>query len=148
MLNIVQAQARGNNYGLEIEFLGIKRLGLPENVTASVFERMQSERKVLAERSQSEGEKESQIIRSEADRKAAEVLASAGAQATEIRGQGEAEAAKSLTVFQKDPDLANFIFRLTALEGSLKDRSTLILDQHIPPFDLFGGASTNLLKPQ
>jgi hypothetical protein len=44
--------------------------------------------------------------------------------------------------------LANFVFRLTALEGSLKDRSTLILDQHIPPFDLFSGASTNLLKKQ
>jgi len=148
ILNIVQSQARGNNYGLEIEFLGIKRLGLPENVTQSVFERMQSERKVLVERSQSEGEKESQIIRSEADRKAAEALASAGAQATEIRGRGEAEAAKSLTVFQQDPELANFVFRLTALEGSLKDRSTLILDQHIPPFDLFSGASTNLLKKQ
>ena len=62
------------------------------------------------------------------------------------RAKGEAEAAKSLAVFQQNPELASFIFRLTALEGSLKERSTLIFDQHTPPFDLFRGVSTNLLN--
>jgi hypothetical protein len=57
-----------------------------------------------------------------------------------------AEAAKSLTVFRQNPELANFIFRLDALEASLKDHSTLIFDQNTPPFDLFRGASTNLLQ--
>jgi len=42
--------------------------------------------------------------------------------------------------------LASFIFRLNALENSLKDRSILIFDQHTPPFDLFRSVSTNLLK--
>jgi membrane protease subunit HflC len=146
ILGIIQSQVKANNYGLEIEFLGLKKLGLPESVTQQVFERMQSERKVLADRSQYEGEAEAQKIRSEADRKAAEVLASAEGKATEIRGEGEAQAAKSLAVFQQNPELANFIFRLTALEGSLKEHSTLIFDQRTPPFDLFQGASTNLLN--
>src|SRR5258708_1457372 len=100
ILGVMQKQVRANSYGLEIEFLGLKRLGLPENVTASVFERMQAERKRLADKSQYEGEAEAQTIRAEAERKAAVVLAGAGAQATAIRGKGEAEAAKSLTVFQ------------------------------------------------
>jgi membrane protease subunit HflC len=147
ILEVMQSQVKANNYGLKIEFLGIKRLGLPENVTASVFERMQAERKRLADKSQFEGEAEAQTIRAEADRKAAVVLADAGAQATAIRGKGEAEAAKSLTVFQQNPELANFIFRLSALEDSLKDKSTLILDQQTPPFDLFRGVSTNLTNP-
>jgi membrane protease subunit HflC len=146
MLAAVQSQVRANNYGLDLEFLGIKRLQLPENVTQTVFERMQSERKVLADTSQYEGEAEAQKIRSEAERKAAEVLARAESQATQIRGEGEAEAAKSLTVFQQNPELASFIFRLNALESSLKDRSILIFDQHTPPFDLFRGVSTNLLN--
>ena len=81
----------------------------------------------------------------EADRKAAEMLANAESEATRIRGEGEAEAAKSLTVFKQNPELANFIFRLNALENSLKERSILVFDQHTPPFDLFRGASTNLL---
>ena len=146
ILGAIQSQLSTNNLGLEIEFLGIKRLQLPESVTQSVFERMTSERKVLADRFQYEGEAEAQRIRSDAERKAAEVLANAEGQATEIKGKGEAEAAKSLKVFQQNPELASFIFRLSALEGSLKDRSILIFDQHTPPFDLFRGVSTNLLN--
>ena len=146
ILASIQAQLRTNNLGLEIQFLGIKRLQLPESVTQSVFERMTSERKVLADRFQYEGEAEAQRIRSGAERKAAEVLANAEGQATEIKGQGEAQAAKSLAVFQQNPELASFIFRLSALEGSLKERSVLIFDQHTPPFDLFRGVSTNLLN--
>jgi membrane protease subunit HflC len=146
VLGTIQAQLRTNNLGLEIEFLGLKRLQLPENVTQSVFERMTSERKVLADRFQYEGEAEAQRIRSDAERKAAELLADAEGKATEIKGKGEAQAAKSLAVFQQNPELASFIFRLSALEGSLKERSTLIFDQHTPPFDLFRGASTNLLN--
>lgn len=147
ILTVVQTQVNQYKYGLKIDFLGIKRLGLPQNVTASVFERMQAERKRLADKSQYQGEADAQTIRAEADRKAAVVLADAAAQATAIRGKGEAEAAKSLTAFQANPELANFIFSLTALEDSLKDNSTLILDQHTPPFDLFNGVSTNLFKP-
>ncbi|MGH7969233.1 MAG: protease modulator HflC, partial [Limisphaerales bacterium] len=143
---ILESQVEANNFGLKIKFLGIKKLGLPENVTAQVFDRMQSERKVLADKSQAEGDAEAQKIRSEADTKAALVLANAEGEATQIRGKGEAEAAKSLTVFQKNPELANFIFRLTALEGTLKEHSTLIFDQNTPPFDLFRGVSTNLFK--
>jgi membrane protease subunit HflC len=145
ILAAVQSEVRSQNYGLDLEFLGFKKIQLPDNVTQSVFERMQSERKVLADKSQFEGEAEAQKIRSEADRKAAEMLYAADAQATTIRGEGEAKAAEYLHVFQQNPDLANFIFRLNALEGSLKDRSTLVFDQHTPPFDLFSGVSTNLL---
>jgi modulator of FtsH protease HflC len=145
ILNVIRTQVQANNYGLNIEFLGIKKLGLPESVTQQVFERMQSERKVLADKSQYEGEADAQKIRSEADRKAAEVLTTAEGQAIEIRAKGEAQAAESLKIFQQNPELANFIFRLNALENSLKDRSILIFDQHTPPFDLFRGVSTNLL---
>jgi membrane protease subunit HflC len=119
---------------------------LPESVSQDVFARMTSERKVLADRYQNEGEAEAQRIRSDAERRAAELLANAEGQATAIRGKGEAEAAKSLKVFQQNPELASFIFRLSALEGSLKERSILIFDQHTPPFDLFGAGSTNLLS--
>lgn len=146
ILAAIKAQVVANNYGLDIEFLGLKKIQLPESVTQAVFERMTSERKGLADKSQFEGEAEAQKIRSEAERKAAEMMANAESEATRIRGEGEAEAAKSLAIFQQNPELANFIFRLNALEGSLKERSTLVFDQNTPPFDLFRGASTNLLS--
>jgi membrane protease subunit HflC len=146
ILSAVQSQVRANNYGIEIEFLGIKRLGLPEPTTQTVFERMTSERQVLISKLQNEGEAEAQKIRSAADRKGAEMMAAAEGQALEIRGKGEAEAAKSLSVFQQNPELASFLFRLTALEDVLKDRATLIFDQQTPPFDLLRGSLTNVIS--
>lgn len=143
ILKAVQTQVQANNYGLQIEFLRFKRLGLPEAVTQEVFGRMTSERQTLINKSQYEGEAEASKIRSEADRRAAELLAAADAEATRIRGRAEAEAAKSLEVFQKNPELASFIFRLDALENALRNKSTLIFDQNTVPFDLFRGGGTN-----
>jgi membrane protease subunit HflC len=146
ILTAIQSQIQTNNLGLQVEFLGLKRLQLPESVSQSVFDRMTSERKRLAERFQSEGEAEAQKIRANAERRAAETLADAESKATQIKGAGVAEAAKSLAIFQRDPDLAIYLFRLNALESSLKERSTLIVDQHTSPFNLLGGGSTNLLN--
>ncbi len=143
---VIQSQLATNNLGLEINFLGLKRLQLPESVSQSVFDRMTSERKLLAERFQSEGEAEAQKIRADAERRRAETLADAESKATQIKGAGVAEAAKSLAVFQQNPELASFIFRLNALEDSLKEKSILVFDQHTPPFDLLRGVSTNLLN--
>ncbi len=141
----LQAQIATNNYGIEIAFLGIKKLGLPESVTSAVFARMTSERNVLSEALEREGEKEASEIRVAADRQAAELLANADGEATRIRSLGEAEAARSLPVFEKNPALATFLFRLNALEQSLKEHTTLVLDTRIPPLDLFSfqGISTN-----
>ncbi len=143
ILAYIQSQVQANQYGLHIEFLGFKKLELPESVTAQVFERMQSERKVLASGLEAQGEAEAQKIRSDANRVSSELQSKAAGQATQIIGKGEAEAAKSLSVFQENPELASFIFRLTALEGSLKDRAIMIFDQKIPPFDLLRGFTTN-----
>ncbi|NGO38853.1 hypothetical protein G4L39_05515, partial [Limisphaera ngatamarikiensis] len=140
---LVEAQLRTNRTGIEIEFLGIKKIGLPESVTQTVFDRMTSERKVLVSRLENEGEAEAQRIRAAADRQAAEILAAAEAEATRIRGEGEARAAELLPVFERNPALANFELRLRALEQALRERTTLIFDERTPPFDLFQGFLTN-----
>ncbi|EEF60750.1 protease modulator HflC [Pedosphaera parvula] len=144
ILTNVQQQLSSKNYGIEMEYLGVKKLGFPESVTAEVFKRMQSERQVLISKTQNEGEAEASKIRTLADSKGAEVVANAEAQATRIRGEGQAQAAESFAVFQKNPELATFLLNLNALELSLKDRATLIFDQHTQPFNLFQGYSTNL----
>ena len=139
----VQSQLQTNNCGIEIAFLGIKKLGLPESVTQTVFQRMTSERQILISRFQYEGEAEAQKIKSAADRQAAETIANADAAATRIRGEGEAEAARVLPVFEQNPELANFLLRISALQQSLNQRATLIFDERTPPFDLFQHLPTN-----
>src|SRR5277367_529175 len=62
----VQSQLQTNACGIELEFLGFKKTGLPESVTQAVFARMTSERQVLISRAQYEGEAEAQKIRSAA----------------------------------------------------------------------------------
>ena len=141
---IVQAELQTNSYGIQVEFLGIKQLGLPDSVTQAVFDRMKAERNILISRAQNEGQAEAIKIRANADRQANITLADARAEATRIRGEGEAEAAKTLPVFQENPDLAVFLLRIDALQQSLGQKTTWIFDQRTPPFDLFQGILTNL----
>jgi len=133
----VAADLAKNNYGIIVEFLGIKKLGLPENVTQSVFERMKAERTKFITEAQYKGEADATKIRSAAERQAADLIANATAAATRIQGEGEAEAAKTLTVFQQNPQLAVFQLQLQALKDSMNQKSTLIFDERWSPFSLF-----------
>ena len=139
----VQNRLRTNNFGIELEFLGFKKIGLPESVTQTVFDRMKSERQVLISLAENTGKKEAQIIQSDADAEAVRTIANAKATATRIQGEGEAEAAKTLPVFQQNPDLAVFLLRIGALQQTLNSRATLIFDERTPPFDLFRNLPTN-----
>ena len=136
ILQRIQADVRTNRYGLEVRFLGIKKLGLPESVTQLVFDRMQSERSLQEGRIRDEGTRQAEEIRSRANLDSAKMLAGADAEATRIRGLGQAAQAKSLQVFEQDPVLANLLQKLEGLESLLKERATLLLDLNTSPLDL------------
>lgn len=143
ILASIQSELQTNNYGIAIEFLGFKKVGLPESVTDKVFSRMTDERNKLVSAVQYEGESQAKIIRSDADLRASKMLSAAQGAAVRIQGEGQTEAAKYLGVFEQNPELASFLFRLNALEDSLKEKSTLVFDQQTEPFTLFKGALTN-----
>lgn len=150
ILTNIQASAKAN-YGIEVRFLGIERLGLPESITQKVFDRMKEERQRYVQRLQAEGEARSRDIRTAANRQATNILSKAEAQVIEIRGEADAEAARALAVFSQNPELAEFLLKIASLEEAAKGRTTLILDQHTPPFDLLNagartGSATNLLN--
>ena len=128
--------------GIEIIMVGIKRLGIPESVTSAVFERMKAERQAEIQKIEAEGERQAKTIKAEADLEANKILAQARAQAIQISGEAEAKAAKYYEVFKQNPELANFLFNRKALEGLLKENSTLILDSNTPPFNLLTQPST------
>ena len=140
---IVQAQLASQNCGIGIDYLGIKKLGLPESVTQSVFDRMTAERKGLADKLDAEGQAEARKIKSSADLAASKVISSAESKAREIRASGETVAADLLPVFQQNPELANFLSSLETLTESTKEKTTLIFDSRTAPFNLFTGSITN-----
>jgi membrane protease subunit HflC len=138
MLEAIKGPAL-TNYGLEIKMVGIKQLGLPESITGKVFARMKAERKTRVTQFLSEGEKEAKIKRSQADSTANKILADARASAIEITGDAEAKVSEFYKVMQQNQELAIFLMQRNALEQSLKERSTLILDQQTPPFNMLQG---------
>jgi membrane protease subunit HflC len=143
----VENELRTNNCGMEIEFLGFKKIGLPETVTQSVFQRMTAERQLLINKLTYDGEAKATEIKSAANRQASETVNNAVATATRIRAEGEAEAAQTLPVLQQNPELANFLQRIDALKLSLNQRTTLILDERTPPFDVFRNLPANPPTP-
>ena len=126
ILKELKASAQ-TTYGVSVELVGIKQLGLPESITGKVFERMRAERDRLVKQFNGEGEAKSLEIRSDANRKRDELLAKADADSLRILGEAEAAASKDYAVFE---------LQLKALVGSLKDRTTLVLDEKIPPLNL------------
>lgn len=123
-------------YGMQVHLVGIRRLGLPEAITQSVFDRMRAERQELADRYRSEGEGEAIRIRARADSERDQMLAAAEAEARKLRAEGDAAAAESYKIFAQDPDLAVFLRKLDTMEQMLNARSTLILSSESAPFDL------------
>ena len=128
-------------FGMEVKFLGLKRLGFPESATQKVFERMKEERQTLVKKFEGEGESEASKIRSKADRERNELLAKAEADATRLRGEAEKEAAKAYKTLEQNPELAVFLQKLASMEAVAKERATLVLDQNTPPFDLLRGTN-------
>lgn len=126
-------------YGIEIEVVGIKQLGLPEALTAKVFDRMRTERERQVKKFIAEGESEAIRIRSEAELKRDTVLADARRQSLVLRGEAEAKATEYYKVLNQDESLARFLISLNGLEATLKERTTLILDEKTAPLNLLRG---------
>jgi len=143
----IQKDVQANGYGVEVKFVGIKRIGLPESVTKLVFERMQAERQLQVRRIEEEGRLEASDIRTAANLASQNVLSEAEAEAMKIRGEGDKLAAASLQVLDQEPELGKFLIQLRALEDFLKDRTTLILDTQTFPLNLLNGGPASSTAP-
>jgi membrane protease subunit HflC len=115
-------------FGIEIIDVRVKRVDLPEEVEASVFARMRSERQRIAKKYRAEGEEQARIIRAEADKEAIIILAEAYKKSKELRGEGDAAAIKIYAAaFEQDPEFYSFLRSLEAYEKFLKGGTTLVL---------------------
>ncbi len=133
-------------YGIQVQHLGIKHLGFPEQITTNVFKRMTEERQTQVEKYRSAGREKAEKIKTEADLEARKILTEAEAEATRIRGEGDRLAASELVVFSDNPELAAFLRKLEALKRTLSKETTLILDTNTPPFDLFKADAADIEK--
>ena len=124
------------NYGITIKFVKINEIALPEETTAKVFERMKKERERIAERYRAQGEGEANTIKAKAESERDRILATAEAEAKRIMGEGDALAAKYYGVFSENEELAVFLRKLDSLKETLAEKTTVILDTGMTPYDL------------
>ncbi len=117
-----------SKYGIEVIDVRIRRVDLPRENEASIYARMEAERKRQANKFRSEGEEEAQKIRAATDRDKTVILAEAYKTAQQIRGEGEAEALDIYaTSFSKDPDFYEFLRILETYEKVIDKKTTLVL---------------------
>lgn len=115
-----KADQSASEFGVQIVDVRVKRIDLPEQVSASVYDRMRQERERTARRLRSEGAEEAEKIKSAADRERTVILAEAYAKAEEIRGAGDAEAADTYArAFNKDREFYSFYRSLEAYNRSI-----------------------------
>tara|TARA_Y100001934_G_C12386255_1_gene796045 strand:+ start:13342 stop:14187 length:846 start_codon:yes stop_codon:yes gene_type:complete len=117
-----------SKYGIEVIDVRIKRVDLPRENEASIYARMEAERKRQANKFRSEGEEEAQKIRAATDRDKTVILADAYKKAQQIRGEGEAKALDIYaSSFSKSPDFYEFIRTLETYEKVIDKNTTLVL---------------------
>ena len=140
MTNVGDSMAE---YGITLLAVETKRLDLPADNKAAVYERMISERDKIAATYTAEGQAEAQKIRNTTDREIAISISDAKAQAAAITADGEAEYVRIMAEAYRDPQKAEFYSYTRSLEAaraSLKgDGNTLILPADSPIARIFMG---------
>ena len=122
--------------GVAIVDVRVKRIDLPEDVSAAVFDRMRSEREREAREWRAQGEEEAERIRANADRRRQVLLAQATERSETLRGEGDAEAAAIFSdAYSVDQEFFTFWRSLNAYRDSFEgDGNMLVLD---PSSDFF-----------
>lgn len=141
------------SFGIEIIDVRIKRVDFSANITGSVYGRMESERKRVANQLRSTGFAESEKIRADAERQRDVILAEAYRDAQTIKGDGDAKASAIYAeAFSRDPQFAKFYRSLEAYRTSFQNRSDVMVVDPSGEFframrgEMGGGSSSSKKK--
>ena len=114
--------------GVEIVDVRLKRVDLPQEVSESVYRRMEAERKRVANELRSTGSAESERIRADADRQREVILANAYRDAQKTKGEGDARAAATYAkAFSENAEFYAFYRSMEAYRSSFRNRGDLML---------------------
>ena len=106
-------------YGIEIVDVRIKRIELSPAVRNSVYLRMETERKGLANKLRSEGSEEAEKIQAFAEKERTIILANAYRDSEKIRGEGDAESASNYAeAYSQDAEFYSFYRSLESYRKS------------------------------
>jgi membrane protease subunit HflC len=130
VMNDVRARLgdEAKSFGIEIVDVRIKRVDFVADITDSVYRRMESERKQVANELRSQGAAEGEKIRADADRQREVIIAEAYREAQKAKGAGDAKSsALYADAFGRDPQFAQFYRSLEAYRSTFRTKQDLMV---------------------
>ena len=126
-------------FGIEVVDVRIKRIDLSQEVSNSVYRRMQAERERVAKDFRSKGAEEAEKIRANADRERTIIVADAYSNSEKIRGEGDATSANNYAkAYNNNPEFYSFYRSLESYKKSfVKQNDILVLNPNTEFFRHF-----------
>ena len=137
IMNIIKERADSDSRSIGIEILDvrIRRVDLPKEVSESVYQRMNAERKSVANELRSQGFAESETIRADAEKQRDIIITDAYREAQIIKGQGDAKASRIYAeTFSKNPEFYDFYRSLEAYRKSFDGKDDIMVLDAISDF--------------
>jgi len=124
----VKADVDARTFGVQVVDVRLKRVDLPQEVSESVYRRMEAERKRVANELRSTGSAEAEKIRADADRQREVILAEAYRDAQRAKGEGDAKATTIYAqAFGQNPEFYSFYRSLDAYRQSFRSKSDVLV---------------------
>lgn len=122
------ADKESRQMGIQVLDVRLKRVDLPQEVSDSVYQRMEAERKRVANELRSQGAGAAEKIRADADRQREVIIAEAYREAQDIKGQGDAKASQIYAdAYGKNPEFYAFYRSLEAYKNTFKNKSDVMV---------------------
>jgi membrane protease subunit HflC len=122
------ANEDASKIGVQVLDVRMKRVDLPQEVSESVYRRMEAERKRVANELRSTGFAESEKIRADADRQREIILAQAYRDAQRLKGEGDARAtAIHARAYELNPEFFAFYRSIEAYKQSFRNKSDVLV---------------------
>ena len=123
-----KANEDASKIGVEVLDVRLKRVDLPQEVSESVYRRMEAERKRVANELRSTGFAESEKIRADADKQKEVILAEAYRDAQRIKGEGDAKASAIYAkAYEINPEFYAFYRSLEAYRASFRNKGDVLV---------------------
>jgi membrane protease subunit HflC len=123
-----KANDDASKIGVEVIDVRMKRVDLPQEVSESVYRRMEAERKRIANELRSTGAAEGEKIRADADRQREVILAEAYRDAQRVRGEGDAKSSAIYAgAFSQNPEFFSFYRSMEAYRSTFRGRNDIML---------------------
>ena len=137
------ANEQVNKFGMEVVDVRVKRIDFSEDISNSVYRRMEAERTRVAKDYRSRGAEAAERIRAGADRQRTVTLAEAYKKAEQLRGDGDAKASSIYAkAYNQNAEFYSFYRSLDAYKKAFSNQGDLmVIDPSSDFFNYFKDAT-------